>query len=124
MKKIEKEEVYNRWKNLVNMSATELKKYYNSADGLTSGLSAAAGKKLGVKTGRQSARALLKMIPTGKTFTRAVNNWTSSDWEWAKRQVSFISRMKNVPGPLFRQDGTRSKKLKSLLIWGYNPEKA
>lgn len=123
MKKEEKIEVYTRWKSLVNMSAGELSRYYNSSDGLTSGLSAAAGKNLGIKTGRQSARALIRMIPTGKTLTRAVNNWSAADWEWAKRQVSFISRMKNVPGPLYRQDGTRSKKLKSLLIWGYNPEK-
>ena len=123
MKKEEKIELYSRWKDLVNMTAPELKKYFNSADGLTSGLSLAEGKRLGIRTGRQSARALLRMIPVGKTLTRAVNNWSAGDWEWAKHQVSFISRMKKLPGPLFRQDGTKSKKLKSLLIWGHNPEK-
>ena len=123
MKKEEKKELFDRWKSLVNMSVKELKAYYNSEDGLTSGLSAAEGKRLGVRTGRQSARALLRMIPTGKTFTRAYNNWSAGDWEWAKHQVSFISRMKKLPGPLYRQDKSRSKRLKALLIWGHNPEK-
>jgi len=124
MKKEEKVLLFPKWKELINMSATELKKYYNSADGLTSGLSLAEGKRLGIRTGRQSARALMRMIPTGKTLTRALNNWSAADWDWSKHQVSFISRMKKLPGPLYRQDGSKSKKLKSLLIWGHNPEKA
>jgi len=123
MKKEEKKELFDRWKSLVNMSANELKTYYNSSDGLTSGISLQEGRRLGIRTGRQSARALMRMLPIGKTFTRAYNNWSSNDWEWAKHQVSFISRMKKLPGPLYRQDKSRSKRLKALLIWGHNPEK-
>jgi hypothetical protein len=121
MKKEEKKLIYFDWKQLVNMSYKELKSFYNSPDGLTAGLSRSESAAQGIRNGRASARALLKMIPTGKTFTRAENNWTPGNWLWAAAQVAFIKRMRKVKGPLF-VDQKRTPKLKALLIWGHNPE--
>ena len=123
MKNAEKKLIYDSWKELVNMTSSELKAYYNSKDGSDSGLSKSEAEKQGIRNGRASARALFNMIPTGKTFQRAINNWTRSNWEWAAAQVSFIKRMSGLKGPLYRQNGERSRKLKALLIWGHNPEK-
>jgi hypothetical protein len=48
--------------------------------------------------------------------------WTANDWAWAKRQVNFINRMKGAAGKLREPDGTPTRKLLALKIWGHNPE--
>jgi len=116
-----KKEIYYEWKSLVNMTYSALKTYYNSDDGKTSGLSREESAKLNIRNGRASARALLKMIPKGKTFNSASTNWTRTEWLWAVAQIAFIKRMRGVKGPLYK-DFKRTPKLKSLLIWGHNPE--
>jgi hypothetical protein len=117
-----KRELYNRWKRLVNMTALELERFMNSAEGREAGLSRSEANRAGIKYGRQSARWLLKMIPTGQSFAQAERNWTPAMWEWAKRQVSFISRMRGVSGPLVK-NGKKTPKYTALLIWGHNPMK-
>ena len=51
-----------------------------------------------------------------------VAEWTEKMWEWAKRQVSFISRMTGNKGDLYDESGKKTRKHLSLLIWGNNPE--
>jgi len=113
----EKNELYQEWNDLVNMSSSELQKYYDSEEGKSSGLSAAEAKKLSIKSGRESARWIIKMKET------PVSEWTSEMWQWAKRQVSFIKRMKGVKGDLYDDKNQKTRKHKALLIWGHNPEK-
>jgi len=113
----EKLDLYEEWKKLVNMSAIDLQSYYDSSEGKNSGLSASEAKKQGIKSGRESAKWIIKMKNTN------VDNWTPWMWEWAKRQVSFIKRMTGFPGELYDENGTKTRKHKALLIWGHNPEK-
>jgi len=111
-------ETYNKWKSLVNMTYTELKKFYDSQEGKDAGLSSNEANELGIKSGRESAKWIMKMKQTN------VSDWTPNMWEWAKRQISFISRMSGNKGPLYDDKGNKTRKHTSLLIWGHNPEKA
>lgn len=110
-------ELYEEWKELVNMTYSELKEFYDSKEGKEAGLSASEGKELGIHTGRESARWIMKMKQT------PVSDWTNEMWEWCKRQIRFIKRMEGNKGELYNEDGTKTRKHTSLLIWGHNPEK-
>jgi hypothetical protein len=113
----EKGETYKKWKSLVNMSKSELERFYNSEEGKVAGLSASEAKKQGIDSGRESARWIMKMKST------PVGKWTPAMWRWAKKQISFISRMSGNKGKLYDEKGRKTRKHLSLLIWGNNPEK-
>lgn len=110
-------ETYKEWKSLVNMSTSELKTFYNSVEGKEAGLSESEAKNLGISNGRTSARWVMKMkdLP--------YESWTSDMWIWAKKQISFIKRMRGNKGSLYDDKGKKTRKHTSLLIWGHNPEK-
>jgi len=110
-------ETYTKWKSLVNMSKGELESFYNSKEGKEAGLSAKEAKAEGIDSGRESARWIMKMkdIPYTK--------WTSKMWMWAKKQISFVSRMKGMRGDLYDDKGNKTRKHLALLIWGNNPKK-
>ena len=110
-------EVYQKWKSLVNMTSAELEKFYNSEEGKAAGLSSAQAKKLGIHYGRESARWIMRMKNT------PIEKWTPEMWEWANRQIRFNSRMLGNKGPLYDANGQKTRKHTSLLIWGHNPEK-
>ena len=110
-------ETYQKWKNLVNMSKSELEKFYNSEEGKKAGLSSGEAKEQGIDSGRESARWIMKMKDT------PVSEWTPAMWKWAKKQISFISRMSGNKGGLYDDKGRKTRKHTSLLIWGHNPEK-
>lgn len=113
----ERQEIYSKWSSLVNMTESDLEKFYNSPLGKTAGLTEAQAKANKIHSGRESARWLLKMIPLDP------KEWTPLMWSWANRQISFISRMSGVKGPLYDNNGEPTRKLLALLIWGHNPEK-
>jgi len=113
----EKDEIYDKWKNLVNMSYEELKTFYNSKEGKEAGLSSDEAKKQGIKSGRESARWIFLMKKTPK------DKWNGTMWSWAKRQISFISRMNGMKGDLYDKNGGKTRKHTALLIWGHNPKK-
>jgi ribosomal protein S18 acetylase RimI-like enzyme len=108
---------YQKWKSLVNMSASELESFYNTKDGKEAGLSQSEANKQGISSGRESARWILKMKKVPYT------QWTEDMWRWAKKQISFISRMSGNKGDLYDENGNKTRKHTSLLIWGHNPEK-
>lgn len=110
-------QTYNKWKSLVNMSKSELENFYNSQEGKDAGLSPSEAKEKGIDSGRESARWIMKMkdIP--------YSEWTPNMWKWAKKQISFISRMSGNKGGLYDDKGNKTRKHTSLLIWGHNPEK-
>ncbi len=115
-------EQYKTWKKLINMSANEIQKFLDSEDGKEAGLSrkeaSTAGASGGkIKSGRDSARAIIRML--GKK----VEEWDANDWEWSARQIGFISRMKGNSGPLIDDKGRKTRKLLSLLVWGHDPRK-
>jgi hypothetical protein len=117
------EEVWYEWRALVNMTPRELQKFLGEW-GDVAGLSRTEAKAEGVRSGRDSARALIRMLPKGgRSVTQAEKNWTKTDWTWARRQVAFITRMRGVKGPLYDKKGEPTRKLLALLLWGHDPEK-
>ena len=121
------EEVWKKWRSLINMTPKELKDFNESENGSDAGLTATQAKEEGIDYGRESARMILKMLPTGGSFESASKNWTPSMWYWARKQNSFNSRMrgarKRIKGNPFERDGKMTRWLKSLLIWGHDPRK-
>jgi hypothetical protein len=113
----EQKEIYQDWKDNVNMSRGELARFYDSEEGKKAGLSKSEANKQGIDYGRESARWILKMKDT------PVSEWTDNMWRWAKKQNSFISRMSGVKGRLYNEKGEKTRKHLALLIWGNNPEK-
>ena len=112
----EKRETAQKWGKLVNMSKSELQRFYDSEEGKKAGLSVSEAKEQGISRGRDSARMILKMKDTPKS------EWTPDMWRWAGKQINFINRMSAVKGPLYN-DGEKTRKHTSLLIWGHNPKK-
>ena len=110
-------QTYSKWKSLVNMSKGELESFYNSKEGKEAGLSASEAKAEGIDSGRESARWIMKMKDIPYT------EWTSNMWVWAKKQISFVSRMKGMRGDLYDDKGNKTRKHLALLIWGHNPKK-
>lgn len=112
-------EKYARWKKLVNMPSATLKKFIDSDTGKEAGLSRQEASNLGIKSGRDSARAILRMRQ--KPFSE----WTADDIKWMNRQISFVSRMSGNRGPMFQvnKEGKKipTRKLTSLWIWGNVP---
>jgi hypothetical protein len=50
-------------------------------------------------------------------------DWSVQMFDWANRQISFISRMKGGKGSLYDDNGNKTRKHLALLIWGHNPDK-
>ena len=118
----EQDATYKKWSKLINMSGKELQVFIDSDDGKEAGLSRKESGKAGAKgkkitSGRDSARAIVRLLDKKK------EDWESRDWDWANKQISFISRMKGAAGPLRDDKGRPTRKLLALKIWGYNPEK-
>lgn len=110
-------ELYKEWKKLVNMTPSQLQAFLDSDEGKEAGLSRKEAGKLGIRNGRDSARAIIKMKEKG------VDNWNNNDWDWARHQVNFINRMSGNKGPLLDKNGKKTRLYLSLLIWGHNPKK-
>lgn len=104
--------LWSNWRSSVNMTASELRRFLKTEE----------GQAAGTKTGQQSARRLLEMIPKGgRSFRQAQKNWTTPMWVWAQRQVSFIARMSKSRGPLYDNQGRKTRKHLALLLWGHDP---
>ena len=110
-------EQYKKWKKLINMSPSEIQSFLDSQEGKSAGLSRKEASKEGITSGRDSARAIIRMLKI------PYKDWTSNDLKWMKKQISFISRMKGNSGPLKDSDGKPTRKLLALKVWGHNPLK-
>ena len=117
-----RQELYARWRQLVNMSAKSLDSWLDRQLELAKkdpkkhpGMKQSVAAKMGISTGRQSAKWIMKMKQT------PVKDWTPEMWRWAGKQVSFISRMKGNAGALYDENGQPTRKLLSLKVWGHNP---
>lgn len=108
---------YTKWKELVNMTSKELQEFLDSEEGKEAGLKRSEASELGISTGRDSARAILRMKE--KPF----EEWNETDLQWMRKQISFISRMRGNEGELFDENKNKTRKHTSLLIWGHNPIK-
>jgi hypothetical protein len=118
----EKNALYKEWQKLVNMSGKEIQSFLDSEEGKEAGLSRKEAGKAGssggkITSGRDSARAIIRMLDTPK------EKWTANDWKWAGKQVSFISRMQGAKGGMRDEKDRPTRKLLALKVWGHNPEK-
>lgn len=111
------DDLYSRWKSLVNMSVGELSNFLKTEEGKEAGLSSSEAKSQGISSGHESARWIIRMKNTPRS------QWKNAEWKWAGKQVSFISRMSGNAGPLYDDKGNKTRKHTSLLLWGHNPEK-
>lgn len=120
-------DVWNQWRDLVNMTERELKAFRASAEGHQAGMSRAAARRINNKTGRESSSMLVKMIPTGGSFRRAVDSWKPEYWSWARRQISFIKRHRAQveinDEALYDESGAPTRRLLGFLIWGHDPDR-
>lgn len=119
-------ELYQIWKQYVNMTPTQLEQYLKSYWGKQAGIDRKTARQMSrsdtpLKRGRDSARAIIRMKKKG------VKNWTKTDWEWARRQVSFIARTLGQRNAYFKRnkygDLIPTRTLLNLMIWGHNPIK-
>lgn len=109
-------EELKRWHKNVNMTPTEIELFMKRY-GKTAGLSRQEASKEGIKSGRDSARAIIRMK------RKPVANWNDGDIKWMRRQNSFVVRMRGAQGPLYDDKGRPTRKLLALKVWGHNPEK-
>lgn len=123
----EKIALYQEWKKLINMSPTEILEFATSPEGKAAGLSRKEAQEKGIRSGRDSAIMLIRMIPKGRGTIAALDNWTPAEWRWAHAQVKFIKRMlgmrKRIKGDPYFRSGSITRWLSSLLIWGHDPRK-
>lgn len=120
----ERQKLWPKWRKLINMSPSEIQDFLDTPEGKAAGLSREEASEEGIARGRDSGRALIRMLPKGgRSYEQAERNWTDNDWKWAARQYSFNSRMRGTKGPLYDEDGNMTRKLASLLIWGHDPRK-
>jgi hypothetical protein len=118
--------IWDIWRGRVNMTPAELRAFLASPWGKVAGLSRAEAAAQGIKSGRESASWILRMIDAGGrvSYRAADRVWTPSMWQWARRQNSFIGRMLGNDGPLYNEAGEPTRLLLSLLVWGHDPERA
>lgn len=113
--------IYADWKKLVNMTVIQLENFMNSPEGKKAGLSEKKAGELGIRRGRDSARAIVRMKRKG------VKNWNRNDWFWARAQVRFLNRFLNKNEKprhkLWNEKGEATRYLLALLIWGHDPTK-
>ena len=110
-------ESYKVWKKLINMSPKEIQSFLDSQDGKKAGLSREEASKLGITSGRDSARAIIRMLKT------PFEDWSTNEFKWMNKQISFIKRMLGNKGPLNDDKGKPTRKLLALKVWGHNPLK-
>jgi HK97 family phage portal protein len=101
----ELDEVYSKWRDTVNMSASELRAW--------------------AKTDC-SKRASLSRAPINRNLTLLETkkaDWTKAHMKSANRTISFVSRMKGMPKGKPVVQGCPSKRDISLRNWAFNPDK-
>lgn len=102
------DEVYSEWKNAVNMTATDLREWYNNP----------CYKEASIKPKKVVERNL-HLLETPK------RQWGEDEVEDAKRTISFINRMSSdemkPDDPKDGPNGCPSKWAISLINWAYNP---
>lgn len=101
--KDELDEVYRKYHEIVNMSASELENWSNSKCSQLASLTRAPIKRN------------LHLLKTPK------DKWGIKEIRWAKRTISFVSRMREMPRGEPVRDGCPSARDIALMNWAYRP---
>lgn len=110
-KTIDQEETYKHFKLLVNMTATELKKWLETEESESVGIDSGDGESIG----RKSAKKIISILPKKKS---ELNN---DDYQHMHKVIAYISRHSAQGGP--EEDKAHSRWLYSLKNWGHDPLK-
>lgn len=103
---------YTAFRNAVNMSASEIRRWGESE---CSNL--ASRPEDGGQGGGRVRERVIKLLETPKS------EWGQDEFRMAGRVINFISRMRGNEQGEPARDGCPSKRDISLLNWGYNPNK-
>jgi hypothetical protein len=98
--------VYNRYHELVNMTAEQLKAWGNTKTSTKASLD------------RSPLRRNIELLTTTR------QRWTDKHVGWANKTIGFISRMKAMSNTGGAIAGGLTKRDISLLNWGYNPTRS
>ena len=103
-----RDEVWDEWKELVNMAPKELE------DWLETDESKSVGQGSGESTGHKSGRRIVKIKRTNK------DDLTDDQWDHMSKVIGYIKRHK-AQGP--EGDVEESDWRYSLMNWGHDPMK-
>lgn len=114
----EKDETWEDWKRLVNMTPKELDDWAENPHRLKASINREEAKEEGgIKSGYDSLHRIKRRVRKKRS------EWTDDDWSHAKQVIGFNSRMLgNDPGKPVGETG-RSKWEISLRNWGHDPAK-
>ena len=103
-----RDEIWDQWKELVNMAPAELEKWLDTEESKSVG-----DNDSGESTGHRSGRRIVEIRRTNK------DDITDSQWEHMAKVVGYIKRHCSQGGP--NQDVETSKWRYSLMNWGHDP---
>jgi hypothetical protein len=131
----ERRELLTAWRRLVNMSGEEIAAFLSDF-GDVAGMSRADAASAGIKSGRDNARALLRMLDkagAGRarevTYEAASRAWTPAEWRWAQRQAAYLRRAlgqaraveERAGSPWYTDRGRPTRLLLAVNLWGRKP---
>ena len=105
------EEIWDEWKDLVNMTRKELDDFLDTEESKKVGQDSGDGESKGHKSGERIVEILGKNKP----------DLTDDDYDHMGRVVGYIKRHKAQGGP--DEDMEHSDWRYSLMNWGHDPKK-
>ena len=114
--------MWNRWKQIINMDASELKRFRGSDDADEVGLDTDQAKRAGVsvQSGHEMSKKIERVIAkaAGHKGFLPPKNWTPDDWEVVGSTINYISRARANKGDLTDDEGNPTPKKLALMLWG------
>lgn len=119
--------MWNRWKKIINMDASELRRFRGSDDADEVGLDPEKAKFSGinVKSGHEMSKKIERVISkaAGHKGFLPPKDWTMEDWEVVGQTINYISRARANKGDLVDDDGNPTPKKLALMLWGRKESK-
>ncbi len=105
------DEIWDEWRDLVNMAPKELEEFLETDESKSVGDSAGDGES----TGHASGRRIVEIKRTNK------DDLSNDQWDHMAKVVGYIKRHKSQGGP--EDDVEHSNWRYSLMNWGHDPLK-
>ena len=106
-----KDEIWDEWGDLVNMSPKEIEDFLDTEESKKVGQDSGDGES----KGRKSAKKIIEIKRTNK------DDLDEDDWDHMSKVVGYIKRHKAQGGP--DEDLEESDWRYSLMNWGHDPVK-
>lgn len=105
----EREDVWDEWRDLVNMQPKELEEWLETEESKKVGIDSGDGESKGHKSGKR----IIKIKRTNK------DDLSDDDWDHMRTVVAYINRHTSQGGP--DDDPENSDWRYSLMNWGHDP---